>query len=150
MKGDLYKCAGIVAVCIAIVLVVFMVVNEANESAVMSMLLSVHDCLGTKSPVVPCNGGFRELHSREYEQCMHMALGCSVDGASRAGNRDGMLLDVWGRPLRLGVYRDADDTCKYVVWSSGRDGESGSADDIVMSNKSRRPVKRGELRGEVN
>lgn len=40
-------------------------------------------------------------------------------------------LDEWGRPLQLSVKRAPGGGLEFRVRSAGRDGESGTADDIV-------------------
>lgn len=40
--------------------------------------------------------------------------------------------DGWGRPIRVSARRNARGAVEFKVWSQGRDGEPGTADDIVI------------------
>jgi hypothetical protein len=39
--------------------------------------------------------------------------------------------DYWGRPLQIGVRKTPEGELEFRVWSKGRDGESGTSDDLV-------------------
>jgi hypothetical protein len=39
--------------------------------------------------------------------------------------------DYWGRPLQIGVRKTPEGKLEFRVWSKGRDGESGTSDDLV-------------------
>jgi hypothetical protein len=40
-------------------------------------------------------------------------------------------LDYWGRSVQIGVRTSPDGKLEFRVWSKGRDGESGTSDDLV-------------------
>jgi hypothetical protein len=109
--------------------------REAEDAAVLSCVASIRQSLASSDPpaVSPADVGaeWRTLDDWHADRMILPAskarpLDCSGGVAVKPPR------DPWGNPLRVGVGRGASDgRLEFRVWSAGRDGSSGTSDDLV-------------------
>ena len=108
--------------------------RAAREAAILSCIMSVHQGIanlnlsGKDFPDV----GPEWAVLNESEGNKIILAASKIRPPDCAGVKSGgPYLDYWGRPLQIGARRSPDGKLEFRVWSKGRDGESGTSDDLI-------------------
>ncbi|HEX8148013.1 MAG TPA: type II secretion system protein GspG, partial [Pyrinomonadaceae bacterium] len=123
--------------------------DSAMDTAVYACVASIHQSLvnfGEKSPRgtgIALGTDWRELGPPEYDQVMERVKSeGSLDSGRSYWNEAGSFVDPWGRPYHIAGRAMPGGRAEFIVWSNGRDGASGSADDVVSPYGAKPPGMR--------
>jgi hypothetical protein len=106
--------------------------REANRSfqysCAASLTVSVQE-VATQFPPTPLGKDWRVLSESEATSLMHRVNGYDCDGSAKP---NGVVLDPWGRPYVIAArIQSSELPVEIRLWSAGRDGRSGTDDDVV-------------------
>lgn len=115
--------------------------QQAQGTAEHSCLASIHKSIASLAQTEPIfitevNSQWRALNDSELQQITSAISKLnSLDCGQK--NPDNFLIDKWSKPLTIVVRRIPNEplatskNLEFMVWSNGRDGVAGTADDIV-------------------
>ena len=119
MRG---RCAVVVVflvsgLCVGSAVLALRTIHQARVNSLKSTLLSMLSCLqhaqqkgeGPADGVPLTDAGYRALMERLHE--------CSIDLGECRWNRDGVLVDPWGKPLQIKMSRGKDMNMLFEIWS---------------------------------
>jgi hypothetical protein len=109
--------------------------RKAQDEAMRSCIASVHQGIASLDSPLPkiadLGSQWKILNDAEREQLVSAAWKVHSFDCSRTGSRE-FLRDNWGHPIEVGVRQiNSEGQLEFRVWSKGRDGLSGTADDLV-------------------
>jgi hypothetical protein len=123
--------------------------DSAMDTAVYACVASIHQSLidfGERSPRgagIALDADWRGLGPAEYDQVMSRVKSeGSLDRGRSYWDEAGRFVDPWGRPYHIAGRVRPSGQVEFIIWSSGRDGVSGSADDVVSPYGAKAPGKR--------
>ena len=123
-----------VAIIVATVLAIIGGIGfrEANKNAQLSCIAAIANtaqALATKYPPVAISQKWRVLSEPEAKALLSKVVPYDCGNSVR---RDNTLVDAWGRQFKVALRSGEDGTVFIRVWSVGRDGRSGTDDDLVI------------------
>jgi hypothetical protein len=82
------------------------------------------------------------LSSAEYDKCVARLLerGILDTGRRRPTGRE-KLCDPWGSRFAIAIRRDREGRLDCIVWSLGKDGISGTSDDVICPINAQLPSR---------
>jgi hypothetical protein len=106
----------------------------AHETAVWACIVSVHQGVHnlnlSEKDFPDASSEWTVLSESDSSRIILAASKIHPFDCSRVAPR-GPHFDDWGRPLQIGVRKSPGGGPEFRVWSKGRDGESGTSDDLV-------------------
>jgi hypothetical protein len=111
----------------------FIVWRTLKEKAVLSCVSSVHQGIQnldlTEKDLHDLTSEWRFLG--EAQSARIIAAASKIHRFDCSNGRSNGPFDFWGKPLQVAVRKKPDEQLEFRVWSKGRDGISGTSDDLV-------------------
>jgi len=98
--------------------------EAAYESCIGSVFSEIHKSEATKDLIIE-NKDWKILSEKEINSLM-----AKVHGGD-CGKYNNQTLDIWKRKINIALRKPAD-RVEVIIWSNGRDGISGTKDDLVI------------------
>jgi len=98
--------------------------EAAYESCIGSAFSEIHKSEATKDLIIE-NKDWKILSEKEINSLM-----AKVHGGD-CGKYNNQTLDIWKRKINIALRKPAD-RVEVIIWSNGRDGISGTKDDLVI------------------
>ena len=125
-------------VLIGVLVWVLFLLRVANNNAQLSCLSAIANSalpLATASPPTALGKEWRVLSDLEAKSLLSRIVpyDCPNNLFTKTATRsDGTLVDAWGRQFKVALRAPEKGTVNIRVWSMGRDGRSGTDDDLVI------------------
>ena len=118
-------------------------VGEWKRAAVISEVASLHSALVHKTnTLTTADANWRVVTEAEYDRCVRQFLDAGfIDTGGKRPAKSETLRDRWGNRLHIAIRKNHEGTFEYIVWSNGKDGVSGTADDIISPSDAKPPHK---------
>ena len=115
-------------------LALWTVSETARETAVWACIMSVHQGVLNLNPSEKdfpvARAEWSALSESDSARLILAVAQIHPPDCSRVAP-GGPQLDFWGRPLQIAVRKSSGGRLEFRVWSKGRDGVSGTTDDLV-------------------
>lgn len=110
----------------------YVALKDGDYSCLSSITASVYR-VALQSPPTHLSSEWRVLSELEAKDLLSKsnAYDCSPP-IGRFIRMDGPMVDAWGRQYKIAVRQPEGGTLEIRVWSMGRDGRSGTSDDMVV------------------
>lgn len=109
--------------------------KDAQHAASVSFLASIETQLKMLSEdffSTEFSSDWTLLGETDYQNvAKHLSSSNGVDKKHGRNCINSVLKDIWGKQIVIGVIKIDKNDLDFVLWSKGRDGKSGTCDDII-------------------